>query len=98
MPNQQLKTRIDSLPKDVQSYIQFLEERNNAFLGMLDPDLHDYVLLLDLVGCSFLAYMNSLAFKEIKDSQERGEAICSFYEGLSKAIEHIKASSHLMDY
>jgi len=92
MTNPQLKRPLESLPDDVQAYIQFLEGRNNAFLGILDPDLHDYVLLLDLVGSAFLQYMNSLAFREIKNSQERGEAICSFYDGLAKAIEHLQAS------
>lgn len=93
MSNPHLKTPLQSLPGDVQAYVQFLEGQNNAFLGMLDPELHDYVLLLDLVGSAFLQYMNSLAFREIKNSQERGEAICSFYDGLAKAIEHLQANT-----
>ena len=60
MRNQQLKTPLENLPEDVQSYIEFLEKRNNALLGMLDPELHDYVLLLDLVG-------SSLAMQALRD-------------------------------
>lgn len=61
---------------------------------MLDPELYDYVMLLDLVGAALLQYMNTLGFKEIKDSEKRGEAICSFYGGLAKAIAHLQASWH----
>lgn len=86
MSKSHLKTRVESLPNDIQEYIKFLEERNKAFLGMLDPELYDYVVLFDLVGSSLLMYMNSLQFREDRESQKRGEVICSFYDGLSKAI------------
>lgn len=90
MSKPHLKTSISNLPQDVQEYIEFLEERNKAFLGMLDPELYDYVVLFDLVGSSLLMYMNSLQFREDRESQKRGEVICSFYDGLSKAIYYLE--------
>lgn len=93
MSNPHLKTSISQLPQDVQQYIKFLEERNRAFIGMLDPDLYDYVVLLDLLGSSMLTYMNSLKFKEDRETYERGEVLCAFYDGLSKAIQHLKATT-----